>query len=363
MVYSVFNRPDFKKAKFQSARNVETSVVNHDGVAPDNFYLTSHLPTFYKVDDNWIIPKHNSLNCAAVVKDGEIKVVELRNLKIGDEVVIGRETDGSTGILIYKRGFSEEVQRSYGHAAETSFSSDYDLLFELMKYEKENNGHIVWVLGPSVIFDYDTRIALTHLAEKGYVNCLLGGNAIATHDLEGGYLNTALGQNIYTQENVPMGHYNHLDLLNEVRRAGSISNFIESGNVKNGFIKKLYELDIPIVLSGSIRDDGPLPEVMSNVEQALDKTKEQLDKATLIICLATLLHSVSVANLASGYTIRDDENITPVYMFSIDVTENVTRKVVAAREMMAVRTIITNVQDFVVNCERALIKKEDIHEI
>ena len=85
---------------------------------------------------------------------------------------------------------------------------------------------------------------------------------MATHDLEAGYLDTALGQNIYTQESMPMGHYNHLDLLNEVRRSGSIRDFIKEGNVKDGFIKTLDKLDIPYVLVGSIRDDGPLPEVL-----------------------------------------------------------------------------------------------------
>ncbi|MCC5419472.1 ornithine cyclodeaminase family domain, partial [Clostridium botulinum] len=83
------------------------------------------------------------------------------------------------------------------------FSKDYKELYELLKYEKENNGHIVWVLGPAVVFDYDTRVALSELAEKGFVNALMAGNAMATHDLEGGLLGTALGQNIYTQESVP----------------------------------------------------------------------------------------------------------------------------------------------------------------
>ncbi|MDO5717655.1 MAG: hypothetical protein Q4P34_01605 [Tissierellia bacterium] len=362
MCYSFFNPPNFNDPKYKSAKSVNFLEVQKDGVAPENFYLTTHLPTYYKLEDKWILPEHNSLNCVAVI-DESIRIKEIRELKIGDKVVVGRTTDGSDGILIYKEGFNKSVYENFGHSVESSFSTNYDLLFKLMKYEKENKGHIVWVLGPSVVFDYDTRIALTHLAEAGFVNCLLGGNAIATHDLEGGYLNTALGQNIYTQENMPMGHYNHLDLLNEVRKSGSIKSFIDEGNVKNGFIKKLTEMDIPFVLAGSIRDDGPLPEVYSDVEDSIMKMKEQLNKATLVICLATMLHSVSAANLCSSYTVRENGMISPVYVYSIDVTENVTRKIAAAREMMAVRSIVTNVQDFVVNCERALIEKEDIHEI
>ena len=149
-----------------------------------------------------------------------------------------------------------------------------------------------------MVFDYDTRAALSKLAENGYVNSLMAGNALATHDLEGGLLGTALGQNIYTQESAAMGHYNHLDLLNEVRRAGSIEALLDEGNIKDGFIKTCIEKNIPIVLAGSIRDDGPLPSVYHDVSCSLNAMKEETDKATVIISLATILHSVATANLA-----------------------------------------------------------------
>lgn len=228
-----------------------------------------------------------------------------------------------------------------------------------MNHEKENGGSILWVLGPSVVFDYDTRIALSELAHQGYVNGLLAGNALATHDLEGGCIDTALGQNIYTQQSVPLGHYNHLDLLNEVRRRGSTKQFIEEGHVKDGFIKTLYELDIPIVLAGSIRDDGPRPEVHGPVSASLSAMKKLTDKATLIICLATMLHSVATVNLASSYRVTDGGTIVPLYLYSIDVTENVNNKIAAARDYTAVRTLVTNVQDFVVNVQRGLAEKNE----
>lgn len=353
-----FTYPDFSDDRFKVANNIKIEEVVKDGVAPDNFYLTSHMPTFYKYKDKWILPEHNSLNCVAVVENEDIIIKELRDLTIGDKVVVGRELDGSDGIIIYREGFLDYVYHNPGKAAETSFSEDYDILFEQMRYERENDGYIVWVLGPSVVFDHDTRVALNKLTEAGFVDCVLAGNAMATHDLEGGYLETSLGQNIYTQENVPMGHYNHLDLLNEVRMAGSIDAFIDSGNVKDGLVKTLVEMDIPYVLAGSIRDDGPLPEVYGSMNEALTNIKEHLNKATLIIGLATLLHNVSTANLASSYRIRSDGSISPVYMYAIDITENIANKIGAAREYMAYVPMITNVQDFVVNCERALVEEE-----
>ncbi|MDQ0274656.1 hypothetical protein J2S72_000673 [Peptoniphilus koenoeneniae] len=355
----LFTCPDFSQDKYKDMGQVNFAKVEKDGVAPDGFYLTTHMPTFYHVNGKWHLPEHNSLNCVAVLENGKIIIKELRDLKVGEEVALGRSRDGSEGILEYKEGFPQSVYNTPGKAVETSFSRDYDTLFSQMEYERDNGGYIVWVLGPSVVFDHDTRIALNHLAENGYINCLLAGNAMATHDLEGGFLGTALGQNIYTQENVPMGHYNHLDLLNEVRTIGSIKKFIDAGNVKDGIIKTLTQMDIPYVLAGSIRDDGPLPEVHGDVDDALTAVKKELDKATLIIGLATMLHNVSTANLASSYRIRKDGKISPVYMYVIDITENIANKVCAARENVACIPMITNVQDFVVNCEKALVTPAD----
>lgn len=348
--------PNFSEEKYKNAPDIKLGKVEKDGVAPDGFYLTTHMPTFYKKDGEWLFPEHNSLNCVAVYKDGKIVIEEIRDLAVGEEVVLSTNGDLESGILIYREGFPKSLYSAEGKAVETSFSEDYDKLFELMQHERDReDGYIVWVLGPSVVFDYDTRHALNKLAENGYIDCLLGGNAMCTHDLEGGFLQTALGQNIYTQKNVPMGHYNHLDLLNEVRMTGSIKKFIDDGNVKDGIIKTLVEKDIPFVLSGSIRDDGPLPEVIGDTEKALTETKKELKKATLVICIATMLHSLSVAGMTSSYRYRKDGKVTPVYMYSIDVTENVVNKVGATRERMAFVPMVTNVQDFVVNCERALI--------
>lgn len=353
-----FSYPDFDGDEFKDSRDISLEEVIEDGVAPDNFYLTSHQPTFYRYGGEWILPEHNSLNCVAVLEGGSILIKELRELVVGDRVVVGRSRDGSQGIYLHSKGFDESLYYRKGGAAESSFSEEYDNLFKQLRYERDNGGYIVWVLGPSVVFDHDTRKALNKLTEAGYIDCVLAGNAMATHDLEGGYLNTSLGQNIYSQENVPMGHYNHLDLLNEVRSSGSIENFIAEGKVKDGLMKTLVEGDIPYVLAGSIRDDGPLPEVYGDMDRALDEMKKHLNKASLIIGLATLLHNMSVANLASSYRIREDGSVRPVYMYAIDITENITNKIGAARDYIGYTPMITNVQDFVVNCERALVREE-----
>ncbi len=357
-----FTPPDFTSERFGHVKEIQVAEVRKNAIAPSGFYLTSHMPTYYYHENKWMLPKHNSQNCVAVFTGDTIIVKELNDLVVGDKVVIAREASLENGILIYKEGFDESVVSESGKSVETSFTNDYEYLEALMRHEKENGGHIVWVLGPSVVFDYYTRMGLSELAENGYVQALLAGNAMATHDLEAGYLDTALGQNIYTQVSMPMGHYNHLDLLNEVKRTGSINKFIKEGNVEDGFIKTLDNLDIPYVLVGSIRDDGPLPEVYHDVPKGLSAMKEQTDKATLIIGLATMLHSVAAAELASSYRIKEDGTIVPVFMYTIDVTENVVNKVVTARENIAVRPMVTNVQDFVVNIQRRLTSPEDYYK-
>lgn len=354
-----FTPPDFSSDIYKNVSNINFAEARHDGIAPDGFYLTTHMPTYYYYQGKWMLPKHNSQNCVAVFQEDEIIVKELERIDAGDKIILSEEASLQNGILVYKEGFEESVIAEPLRSVESSFCNDYRYLADLMRHEKENGGHIVWVLGPSVVFDYYTRIGLSQLAEHGYVQALLAGNAMATHDLEAGYLETALGQNIYTQESVHLGHYNHLDLLNEVRRAGSINEFIKEGQIKDGFIKTLDKLDLPYVLVGSIRDDGPLPEVFTDVSKGLDAMKEQTDKATLIIGLATMLHSVSAAELASSYRVKEDGTIVPVFMYSVDVTENVVNKVMAAREYIAVKPIVTNAQDFVVNVQKELIKSSE----
>ncbi|NEZ46465.1 hypothetical protein FDF74_04450 [Clostridium niameyense] len=351
-----FTPPDFTKNLFKDSPDVKIGEVVKEGVAPDNFHLTSIYPEYYKVNGKWMLPEKGFMDCVPIVKDNVIKVVEMQELKVGDKVILGRKRDASEGIFEYKDGFGTNMITEMGRSPETSYSRDYKKLYELMKYEKEHNGHIVWVLGPAVVFDYDTRVALSALAKEGYVNALMAGNAMCTHDLEGGLLGTALGQNIYTQETVPLGHYNHLDLINEARRAGSLEALVEEGNVKNGFIKTCMENNIPIVLCGSIRDDGPLPPVYAEASKGLEAMKEQTEKATLVITIATVLHSVAASNLTPSYTVKGGE-VRPVYMYSADIAEYATNQVANARRHVGITTINTNVQDFVVNVKKNLLDK------
>ncbi len=235
---------------------------------------------------------------------------------------------------------------------ETAFSKDYDDLYDILKYDRDN-GKIVWVLGPAVAFDYDSRAAFSKLIDNGYVHSLLAGNALATHDLEGAYLKTALGVDIYTQKGQPNGHYNHLDTINRVRFHGNISNFIKQEKIDNGIIYSCEKKGVPYILAGSIRDDGPLPPVYGNVYEAQDKMRDCIRQATTVICIATMLHSIAVGNMTPSYRIDREGKIRQVYFYCIDIAEFTANKL-ADRGSLSARSIITNAQDFIVTVAKGL---------
>lgn len=353
-----FTPPDFNHEPFLSAPNVILAEVIHDGVAPENFHAMSIYPEYFKIEGKWLLASESRMDCVPVlVQEGSIQIIEFRNLKVGDSVVLGRTEDASEGIYVYAKGFASKDGNTdlfafrSGRSRETAYSKDYNNLYDLLRYEKDH-GHIVWVLGPAVVFDYDSRLALAALIEKGYVNAILAGNAMATHDLEASILGTALGQNTYTQESQPNGHYNHLDVINMARKAGSLEKLIETYNIQEGVVYSTLKRDVPLVLAGSIRDDGPLPPVLANVYQSQDEMRKHTRKATTLICLATQLHTIAAGNMTPAYTKREG-GIRPVYIYSIDVAEFAVNKL-RDRGSLEVTTIVTNVQDFLVNLNHNL---------
>jgi hypothetical protein len=272
-------------------------------------------------------------------------------------VAIGRTEDGSEGIYVHTRGFSgesgagEAFSFRTGRSRETSYSRDYDRLYELLRHEREK-GFILWVLGPAAVFDSDSRRAMVSLIEKGFVHAILGGNALATHDLEGALFQTALGQNIYSQEHTPNGHYHHLDVINRARRYRSLEEMISAVGIGSGVIEASVRCRVPVVLAGSIRDDGPLPGVIADTYQAQDQMRAYTRKATTVLGLATQLHSIATGNLTPAYRVIDSL-VRPVYIYSIDVSEFAVNKL-RDRGTLEVTSIVTNIQDFLVNLERNL---------
>ncbi|MCL2492358.1 MAG: hypothetical protein FWE87_06425 [Coriobacteriia bacterium] len=357
-----YHAPDFSQPQFVEAPDAVLVAAPKDGIVPDEYHATTIFPEYFKIDGRWLLAEQSRMDCVAVLEDGALSVREFRNVKAGDKVVIGRSEDGNEGIFVHVDGFDEQrgpLGESFtfrqGRNRETAFSMDYDSLYEQLRYEKER-GYIVWVLGPACAFDADSRTAFSRLVEHGYVHALLAGNALAVHDLEASYKKSALGQDIYTQLFHPHGHYNHLDTIDRVRACGSIAEFIKSEKISEGIMCECVKSDTPFVLAGSIRDDGPLPEVYADAYAAQDAMRAHLSKATVVISMATTLHSIASGNMAPSFRVMGDGTVRQVYFYMVDISEFAANKL-GDRGSLSARSIITNVQDFVVQTSRNLVAR------
>lgn len=354
-----YHAPDFTVPQLAAAPDAVFLPAPRDGVAPEQYHAMSIFPEYFKVGGQWLLAEESRMDCVAVLENSRIVVREFRNLKSGDMVAVGRTEHGEEGIYMHTGGFQEAVSGSTdafafrrSRSRETAFSKDYDELYQLLRHERDH-GKIVWVMGPAFAFDHDARNAMSALIENGYADAILAGNALATHDLEGAYLRTALGQDIYTQQSVPNGHYNHLDTLNRVRYHGSIREFIHAEGIDNGILYSCEKYGIPYVLAGSIRDDGPMPEVYGNVYEAQDAMRNEIRSATTVICMATMLHTIAVGNMTPSYRVLADGTVRQVYFYCVDISEFAVNKL-ADRGSLSARGIVTNAQDFIANLAKGL---------
>lgn len=350
----VYHHPDFAQPCFTAAPDARWQAAERDGIAPEDFHSTSMYPEYCKIDGQWRLAEESRMDACIVLRpDGRLDTVEARNLKQGDRVLLGRTERCEEGIYLHCNGFAAEEEAKnddqfvfrQGRSRETSYAKDYDRLIELLRHEREH-GNILWVMGPAFAFDEDARRAMQALIENGYAHGLMAGNALATHDLEGALLHTALGQDIYTQQSQPNGHYNHLDVINKVRRSGSIPQFIEDHGIDNGIIYSVVKNHVPLVLTGSIRDDGPLPEVIGDAYRGQSEMRALVRKSTTVICLATMLHTIATGNMTPSFRVLPDGTVRPVYLYCVDADEFVVNKLLD-RGSLSATTIVTNVQDFI----------------
>ena len=354
-IFPTYNPPDFSLQKLRNAPPARLEPAPKDGVVPENYHGTSNYPEYVHVGEGeWLLAPESRMDSVLVLSGGSLDVVEARRVRQGDQVVIGRTENGEEGVYVHTSGFDPPEEKESDKFSfrtrgtrETPFSRSYDDLYRVLRHDRDH-GHIAWVLGPAVAFDKDSRDAMQGLIENGYCHSLLAGNALATHDLEAAWFRTGLGQDIYSQQLKPLGHYNHLDILNDVRRCGSIRNFIQERELSDGIIYACEKTGVPYVLAGSIRDDGPLPEVISDVYASQDAMRVHARKATTVIAMATQLHSIAFGNMVPSYRVMEDNSIRPVYFYIVDMTEFSADKL-ANRGSSQAMAILTNAQDFTVN--------------
>lgn len=355
----VYQPPDFISPALRESPLVRFAPAPAAGIAPEGYHATSIFPEYYHIKPGgWRLVEQSRMDCLVVQREGGLEAAEFRNLRKGDQVALGRAENGEEGILVYTEGFqaAEADKEKFCFRSqltrETSFSIDYDELYALLRFEREQ-GFIVWVMGPATVFDSDSRQAMADLVRAGYVHAILAGNALAVHDMEASMFGTALGRDLYQKSACHQGHYNHLDVINRLRRAGSIKKAVKQGLIENGVVFTAVKKNVPLVLAGSIRDDGPLPGVLPDAYKAQEAMRAQLRKATTVLGMATQLHSIASGNMVPSYQVEPDGNVRPVYFYNVDMSEFAATKLLN-RGSLSTRSILTNVQDFIVTTARGL---------
>jgi lysine-ketoglutarate reductase/saccharopine dehydrogenase-like protein (TIGR00300 family) len=272
-----------------------------DGVAPDDFYASTIYPTEVRVGGKWLTVRNQRMDGVLVVEMGTKPAVRcslFRNLKKGDLVVTGSE-GLRTRRKLRKPTPNGEHEFSFMGAGVSS-ERRVDLVVERLAWEmrrwREQRGKIVVVGGPVVIHTGGGE-HLASLIRNGYVQALLGGNAIAVHDIEQALLGTSLGVDLVRGAPVDHGHRHHLAAINTIRRCGGIRQAVEQGVLTRGVFYECVKAGVPFSLAGSIRDDGPLPDTQMNLIQAQDDYTRLVRGADMILMLGSMLHSIGVGNM------------------------------------------------------------------
>ena len=270
-----------------------------DMVLPDDFYSTTNNPTYIRYGGKWIEVENIMMDKVIVVEPeaGRAYCKSIREVRKGDLIVVGEEgvkvkpperPRESTGIFRFM------VSEASSEKPATTIIKQ--IARDLYQVKKHLKGKVVVVAGPAVVHTGAAE-ALATLIREGFVDVLLAGNALAVHDVEAALLGTSLGVSLKDGTPSVRGHRNHLVAINEIFKAGGLRAAVEKGILKSGIFYECIRCGVPFVLAGSIRDDGPLPEVITDVVEAQRKYREALREASMVLMLATALHSIAVGNM------------------------------------------------------------------
>jgi lysine-ketoglutarate reductase/saccharopine dehydrogenase-like protein (TIGR00300 family) len=305
-----------------------------DGVLPPGFYSTTNLATEVRVDGQWLTVDNPEMDCALVVLDGRARTAPMHRVRAGDAVVVG-----SDGVRVRAPAHARDTQVFEFMASEVSSEKPKALLVakvaERLRAARERGGKVLAVCGPAVVHTGGAP-DLARLVTAGWVDVLFAGNGFATHDIEASVLGTSLGVSV--AEGVPTegGHANHIRVINEIRRHGSIAAAVDAGFVSGGVMHACVRAGVPFVLGGSIRDDGPLPDVITDAVAAADALREHVPGVEVALMLASTLHAIATGNCLPAW----------VETFCVDINQAVVTKL-ADRGSHQALGIVTDVGPFV----------------
>ncbi|MGH9282409.1 MAG: TIGR00300 family protein, partial [Acidimicrobiales bacterium] len=288
---------------------------DRDGVLPAGFYSTTNLPTAVRIGGRWVDVENPEMDCGLVVDEaGRARTVPMHRVRVGDRIVVGNE-----GIRVTPPARPRGANPFEFMSSEVSSEKPKGLLVadvaERLRMHRAQGRRILAVCGPAVVHT-GAAPAVAQLIREGWIDLLFAGNGFAAHDIESNVMGTSLGVSVRAGTAAEGGHANHLRVINEVRRYGSIAAAVEAGYVDGGVMYECVARGVPFVLGGSIRDDGPLPDVYANVVEAADAMRYLLPGVGVALMLASTLHAIGTGNcLPSG-----------VEAFCVDINQAVVTK-------------------------------------
>ncbi len=279
-------------------------LVERDRCAPEDFYSTSNHRTSVRIGGEFIEVQNQRMDAMIVVKDADTKTPSaycrrLRDLKAGDMVVVG-----TRGIRVTPE--SKERDRLAFSFMSNEISSERQVetavrqTAALARQAKEQGKTIVAVAGPVVVHTGGVA-GLSKLIRDHWVDAVLSGNALGVHDIESALFGTSLGIRLADGRQAEHGHRNHMRAINAINHAGGIKGAVESGRLQSGVMYECVKNNVPFVLAGSLRDDGPLPETITDMNAAQDAYAATLKNAGLVICLGSMLHSIATGNMLPSW--------------------------------------------------------------
>lgn len=286
--------------------NAQLQPAPDDQVVPPEFYSTTNHPTDIRYKGEWFTVEHPEMDCAVVVEpdgpEGPRAYTEVLNaIEAGDLVVTG-----NTGIRVRPPERPRGREGAFGFmqggiSSERPSASTIAKIADAVAETERDDGNVLVVAGPALIHS-GAREGLAQLVRAGYVDMLSVGNGFAVHDVERDLYGTSLGMDTETLDHPRNGHKHHIYTISEVIRAGGLEPAVADGTIESGVVYECIEHDVDYVIAGSIRDDGPLPDTITDAIEAQNAIREQAQRADLVVMLSTLLHSVAVGNCLPSTT-------------------------------------------------------------
>ena len=279
--------------------DAQLRTVEGDKCAPEDFYSTTNHRTYVRHGQKWIEVERQRMDAMIVVEDGRAECRRLRDLRAGDCIVTGLR-----GIRVIPE--SKERDRlafafmSNGISSERQVETAVRQTAALVRSVREQGQKVVVVAGPVVVHTGGV-CGLAALIRNGYVQALLSGNALGVHDVEAALFGTSLGIRLSDGRQEEHGHRNHMRAINAIYHAGSLRQAVESGRLQSGVLYECVKAEVPFVLAGSLRDDGPLPDTLTDMNAAQDAYAAQLKGAGMVICLGSMLHSIATGNMLPSW--------------------------------------------------------------